>query len=141
MEEALTLALMVLSDVCTAEPRRTAGLSRSRGFMRNLFNFMRHPELLEWSLGLLLAAGDELFPLSSVDKYDPPPLPFPPPLSPSQGNLISAEISERRQHNLPSGETSERLLALSSSLPGLVESLSPKGLALFCRALAGSDLY
>ena len=90
VEEALTLSLNVLSDVCTAEQKRTEGLSRSRGFMRNLFNFMRHPELLEWSLGLLLAAGDELFPLSTVD-----------------------------------------------NLPGLVDSLTPKGLALFCRALAG----
>jgi hypothetical protein len=90
VENALTLSLNVLTDICTAEPRRTAGLSRSRGFMRNLFNFMRHPELLEWSLGLLLAAGDELFPLSSVD-----------------------------------------------NLAGLIDSLSPKGLALFCRALAG----
>ena len=90
VEDALCLSLNLLSDVCTADPRRTEGLSRSRGFMRNLFNFMRHPELVECSLGLLLAAGDELFPLSSVD-----------------------------------------------NLPGLVNSLTPKGLALFCRALAG----
>ena len=88
VEDALALSLKVLADVCNAAPARTASLSRSRGFMQNLFNTMRYPALLDWSLGLLLAAGDQ-FPLESVD-----------------------------------------------DLPGLISSLTPKGLALFCRALA-----
>ena len=87
---ALSKTLQVLTDVCTAEPAKTRHLSGARGFMSSLFGFMRYPDLLEWSLGLLLASGDELFPLSAVENLD-----------------------------------------------GLVESLSPKGMALFCRALAG----
>lgn len=88
--EAITKCLQVLTDVCTADPQRTRFLSCSRGFMVSLFSYMRHPQLLEWSLGLMLAAGDELFPLTDVD-----------------------------------------------GMEELVEGLSPKGLALFCRALAG----
>ena len=47
VEDALALSLKVLADVCNAAPARTASLSRSRGFMQNLFNTMDKRENLD----------------------------------------------------------------------------------------------